>query len=910
MDLARFLSDASELPLQLPEGLPIRARVVRAREPLIRAGEASDHAYVVYRGLFEARPEGPEGHRLSWMSRGAWIGELGVLMGSPRTASVYAWRDSVVLEFGADETRALLTGDARSLAALTRHLMKRGERSVDPRPRPFVLGIIAADGDAALVREAVARVPNAALVDGEGWGDDDIAAIERVEARGADAHVLFMLAAPEDDAWTRMVVRAVDRVVVIAIDPPGDGAPGAGDRLAQIEGAFGLPEGARGYDVLAHPAHRLTVDGAGEREGVGQRARQTLTLRPGSVDDLADYLHLVVVEHATPGDLRRFELFRGLDDSALTQAQEGIEWRMVARGEPLIRAGEASDGLYLIQFGRLQASVTSASGERVTLSESGAYEVVGDTGLILESPRTADVHAKRDSRVGFLSAASFQRLQAGIPELGRNAARIASRRTLVPSDALTKPAPANIMFLSLDPCERSAAPARALEGFLRDELGRSAMLLTRAVVERHLGPGAVDRGPSEPGYRQLLAWLHRVSMDHEVVIYASDAADPGWARCCVRQADRLVLVAAAERNPGLRRLERELAVGDTPVDLLLMQPAGITRAAGTRLWLRERDCEFVHHVREGAPGDLAAAARRIMTRANGIAFAGAVTRAAAHCGVARAFESLSIPLDIVSGTSSGSVIAGGLAAGIDTRELREIIADLTLRARIRVHELHPPITALTSGKKMDEVYQGIFGDVDLEDLLIPCRLSSLDLLTHELLYLDRGPLWRAARASCSLPVLYPPVTVDGRVLVDGGIVSYIPVNAILPSCHHGLAVMSDIGDPTPWEVLREAEPYGTQMSGWSHLVDRLVPWRTPKPRPKIEDILFLSMITSNSIAEDRLEVATKHPAVCHVYQPLPGYGLFDVTPPVARDFEERTYRRACADLTAWLERRSSASGES
>ena len=177
-----------------------------------------------------------------------------------------------------------------------------------------------------------------------------------------------------------------------------------------------------------------------------------------------------------------------------------------------------------------------------------------------------------------------------------------------------------------------------------------------------------------------------------------------------------------------------------------MQPAGITRAAGTRLWLRERDCEFVHHVREGAPGDLAAAARRIMSRANGIAFSGAVTRAPAHCGVARALETLSLPLDITAGTSSGSVIAGGLAAGIEPQALREIMADLTVRARIRVTELQPPITALTSGKKMDEVYQGCFGDVELEDLMIPCRLSALDLLTHELLYLGRGPLWRAFEA--------------------------------------------------------------------------------------------------------------------------------------------------------------------
>ncbi|MEZ4454861.1 MAG: cyclic nucleotide-binding and patatin-like phospholipase domain-containing protein, partial [Nannocystaceae bacterium] len=681
------------------------------------------------------------------------------------------------------------------------------------------------------------------------------------------------------------------------------------DRLARIERAFGLPEAARGYDVLVRPEGLRPAPSDAGDPGSGLRERSSLTLRPGSIDDLVDYLQLVVVEHAAPGDLRRFDLFRGLDDSALTQAQEDIEWRMVARGEQLIRAGDPSDGLYLVELGRLQASVVTSSGERVTLSESGAYEVVGDTGLILESPRTADVHAKRDSRVGFLSAESFQRLQSFIPQLGRNAARIASRRTLVPTDALTRPAPSNLMLLSLDPGERSEALVRALERCLRDSLGYTVMLLTRAIVEEHLGPDATERAPGEPGYRQLLAWLNRVSLDHEIVIYACDASERGWARCCASHADRLLLLGAAGRDPGLRRIERELDLGDTPIDLVLLQPGGITRAAGTRAWLRERKCEQVHHVRDGAPGDLAAAARRIMVRANGIAFSGAVTRAPAHCGVARALETLSIPVDITAGTSSGSVIAGGLAAGIDHRALREITADLTVRARVRVTELQPPLTALTSGKKMDEVYQGIFGDMELEDLMIPCRLSTLDILTHELLYLGQGPLWRAARASCSLPVIYPPVTIDGRFLVDGGIVSYIPVNAILPVCHHGLAVMSDIGDPTPFELLRSTEPYGTQMSGWSQLADRLLPWRTAKARPGILDVIFLSMITSNHFADDRLATTTKHPAVCHVYQPLPGYGMFEVTPDVAREFEEKTFQRAYADLTAWLDRRTSSRGE-
>ncbi|KIG16117.1 hypothetical protein DB30_04989 [Enhygromyxa salina] len=917
-DLVRFLAETSELPLQIRDDLPIRVRIIRAREPLLRAGEPSERAYVVYRGLFEVLDETSEARRLAWLSSGSWIGELGVLMGEARIASVVAWRDSVVLEFDAADTRELLTSDPAHLAALTRHLLRRGRRSVDPRPRPFVLGLIHAREDAALLREAIARTPETALVDGHGWQDASVGTSESLESlestgvigvigaiesiaalerEGADARCLILLADQYDPSWTRMVIRAADRVAAL-------GRVGGDART--LERSLELPGAARGYDRLS----RLPTADPPLRDELARTHARDLTLRPDSVEDIVDYLQQLLVEYGRPDALRQFELFEGLDDAALAQAQENIEWRMIERGDQLIRAGDEPDGLYLIAFGRLEASVRGTDGARIKLSESGAREVVGDTGLVLERPRTANVHAKRDTRVGFLSAASFKHLESVIPQLSRNAARIASERTLVPSGVALNPAPTDIMLLRLDPCPRSEAFVRALERSLHEALGCSATLVSKAIVDRQLGPGASARAPGEPGYRQLVSWLHRVSMEHDVVLYECDAHDSAWARCCVRQADRLVLIAAAGRNPALRPFERELAdidlSGDLPVDLVVLQRAGIARAAGTRAWLRERRCELVHHVRDDSPADVAATARRLMGRANGIAFAGASSRAPAHCGVPRAFTTLGLPLDLVAGTSAGSLIAAGVAMGFEFSSLLEQGAYMGERLRLSISKLQPPLTSLTSGKLLDELFHDYFGDADIEDLLIPCRLTAVDLLTHELLYLDRGPLWLAARASCSIPVLYPPVTMNGRILVDGGIISYIPINAILPSCQRGLAVMSNLNDPTNLESLRKIEPYGTQVSGWSQLLDQVLPWRTPRALPRLETILFLSLITSNSMSADRIDEALAHPAVCQVYQPLTTTGLFGVTLELAREFEQKTYERACAEIGAWLEQHGRA----
>lgn len=893
-ELERFLVERSELPLKLPEEFSLRPRVVRAREPLIREGEESDRGYVVYSGLFEARAESPTPRRLGWLGVGSWTGEVGMLTGAKRMASVIAWRDSVVLEIDAVAARSMLTGEPSQIAALTAHLIRRGRRDEAARPRPTVLGVIPADLDRGLIRSAAEQVEGITIFDGLGWRDDDIDGILALEEEGRRGSLLLLLGDRGDSPWTRAVIRAADRVAFLAADDPARGSLGLRSQL-------GLPDAARSFDLLLTCERVSSASDVHIARSLGSPA---YVLRPGEPADLVDYLRTHVEENARPERLRRFDLFRGLDDAGLAQVQEAVEWRLIEGGEQLIRAGDPSDGLFLVDLGRLQASVRKDDGSRLMLSESGPGEIVGDTGLILECQRTADVHAKRDSRIGFLSGAAFEELGHYLPALGRNSARIASERTLQATAMQVGPEPDNLMVLRLDPGGRSEAFVDGLERCIRDELGRSVMLVTRAVVETALGEGAAELRPVDPGYRRLLVWFQRISRDHELVVFCADSTESGWARCCLRQADRLLLVASAQASPELRSIEREIAGAPLPRDLVLLQEAGISRAAGTRRWLADRGSVFVHQVRDGTPADIAATARRILGCATGIAFSGASTRGPAHSGVVRALVDLAVPIDIVAGTSSGSTIAGGVAMGIEPGEILSLTSRLGARSKIRLRDLQPPLVALTDGSSLDEIFQQSVGDVEVEDLLTPCRLTAVDLLTHELIYLDRGPLWRAMRASCSLPVIYPPVAIDGRLLVDGGIISYIPVGAILPSCERGMAIMSNINDPTVWDELRKIEPYGTVVSGWRHLLDTLLPWRTPKVLPSIADTLFLAMITSNSFAADRLEAVLRHPAVCHVYQPLTGYGMYDVTEEVAREFEAMTYARAHTVIGERLERRA------
>lgn len=888
--LRRFLETTTRLPVRLPPALVPAVRLVRSGEALMRAGEPSAGAFVVFAGLLQVHVDAPGMRRVRWAGPGDWVGELGVLSGAARSATVIAWRDSLVIPFTADQTRALLTTDPERLPALTEHLLALGARERPPRPGAYVLAL-EAPPDLAPWLESLAQRP----LDGVRWiTAAQVAAPDPIDQAAAlaraceDVGLVVLLSSDADPAWCAAARRNADRIARVFHDD--DPVPQGDPR--------------RPTDLLLVHTDRADLT------QIGLSAVAPYLVRPDAADDWIEYLQMIGDEHANPKGLRRFALFEGLSDADLARIQALVDWRFVKRGKQIITAGAAADGLYLVGLGRLQASVALPDGTRRILGDSPRGTIVGELSVLLDTPRAADVHALRDSRIGFIAREDFDALRFSAPDIGPRLAQVAARRAQGAAAPAGQAPPGALLVARLDAEAPTRAFAAALAATIRDGQGRRVAHITRERVERALGVVAMALRVGQPGYRRLLAWLNRISADHDLLIFECDADQTPWGLCCLRHVDRIVLVGRAGGDPARTALEaRALAEPmPPPVELVLLQAQGIDQASGTTAWLEPRPTASVHHVRADTPTDLAAAARRIMGCAFGIAFAGASSRAPGHAGIVAAFERLGLPIDVTSGTSSGAFMAGACAQGLDAMSGCEHVIRFGLKMLARKRDLQPPYTSMLSGRRMSEAIHEMCGDRTFEDQLIPCRFSAVDLRTRTLVYLDRGSMWRAMRASTSIPVVYPPVATADQLLVDGGLISYIPANAILPWCADGMLALSDISDPTCWDGLAALEPYGTEVSGWRQLFDRLLPWRRPAPRPSITDVMFLSMIVSNALGEDRLEHITRHPAVCHVFLPFRLSSLFGATPPVVHGFAEQFREHAMGVLDAWLEARGRRPG--
>ncbi len=207
----------------------------------------------------------------------------------------------------------------------------------------------------------------------------------------------------------------------------------------------------------------------------------------------------------------------------------------------------------------------------------------------------------------------------------------------------------------------------------------------------------------------------------------------------------------------------------------------------------------------------------------GLVLSGGGARGLAHVGVLKALEELRIPVDAIAGTSMGAVVGGLYASGMTAAEIEKLMRSLDWSAAFRDR---PARNTLNFRRKQDDreflvrfplgiqggdfrlprgLIQGqrltqtlrvqtmpVAAVEDFDELPTPFRAVAADLETGERVVLERGDLTSAMRASMSAPGVFAPVEVDGRLLVDGGIVENLPVD-VAKSMGVDIVIAVDVG---------------------------------------------------------------------------------------------------------------------
>ncbi|MGR2950939.1 patatin-like phospholipase family protein [Vibrio vulnificus] len=190
-----------------------------------------------------------------------------------------------------------------------------------------------------------------------------------------------------------------------------------------------------------------------------------------------------------------------------------------------------------------------------------------------------------------------------------------------------------------------------------------------------------------------------------------------------------------------------------------------------------------------------------------VVLAGGGAKGAAHIGVLKALEEMQIPVDYITGTSMGAYVGGLYATGMSADEIESFIysidwysgyRDRVDRSQRRVRdkeaedryqlrtdiglrfgEVHAP-RGFVQGQNMLRILRETTGNLNefqsFDDLAIPYRSVATDIVELQEVVLDKGQLVDAMMASMSVPGALPPYELNGRMLVDGGVVNNMPVD--------------------------------------------------------------------------------------------------------------------------------------
>ncbi|MGR3993129.1 patatin-like phospholipase family protein [Pseudomonas sp. 1121_17] len=210
----------------------------------------------------------------------------------------------------------------------------------------------------------------------------------------------------------------------------------------------------------------------------------------------------------------------------------------------------------------------------------------------------------------------------------------------------------------------------------------------------------------------------------------------------------------------------------------------------------------------------------------GLVLSGGAARGLAHIGVLKALEEQGVRVDAIAGTSMGAVIGGLYASGYSVEELEKLATTLDWQQALSDA---PPRKDVPFRRKQDDrdflvkqklsfrddgslglplgVIQGqnlalllesklahTADTRDFDKLPIPFRAVATDIASGEKVVFRRGHLPQVIRASMSIPAVFAPVEMDGRLLVDGGMVDNIPLD-VAREMGVDLAIVVDIGTP-------------------------------------------------------------------------------------------------------------------
>lgn len=161
-----------------------------------------------------------------------------------------------------------------------------------------------------------------------------------------------------------------------------------------------------------------------------------------------------------------------------------------------------------------------------------------------------------------------------------------------------------------------------------------------------------------------------------------------------------------------------------------------------------------------------------MSKKIGLVLGGGASRGFAHLGVLKVFEENHIPIDLITGCSMGAIIGGLYAAGSDIDILSKYSATFDMK---KYMDFSIKTGGFIKGRKVEGLIKLLTKNMSIEQAKVPFACVAVDVCTGELKTFTKGPMYKAIRASISMPGIFEPYRYGSGLYIDGGVLDRLPM---------------------------------------------------------------------------------------------------------------------------------------
>lgn len=539
--------------------------------------------------------------------------------------------------------------------------------------------------------------------------------------------------------------------------------------------------------------------------------------------------------------LKEIPLFSSLSSSERQLIAERISFKEYRKGEIIYQEGAPADAFYVVVLGRVVIYTQDKQGNETLLEYLHRGKYFGIISLLTGEPHSVTAKAINDCLLLIMEKDVFDFILKKIPQLAIDLSRTLSRRlkrkdihqkTIFESMAisifssysqagktiyalnlalsLARETHKSVIILDIAPVDRMHSLPRRLEiegSYRVFDLSSGQTVTPRLIkdfiLKDRFGIDLITfcyQPQDESCAKRLADVLSLLVNDYHYIILDLPSEMDRGIFDMLNQSDLIHILTSPEpvdlkRTSSLiRRLRTDFSFHEDKIKViineykasrltyeeqveLLNHPIFATLAkiefqASDKMVLEEPDSEYAKAIRR--------IARRIGDCLVGLALGVGVAYGFCHIGVLKVIEEEKIPVDVISGSSVGALIAGLWATGKGSEEILEIITQEFKKPKYiwGLVDLTFPIFGFIKGNKLHRFLKKYLGNKTFYDVKLPLKIITSDVKRKETVILEKGLLVDAIMASCTMPGVFMPFKFKQSLLFDGGVINPLPTEPL------------------------------------------------------------------------------------------------------------------------------------